>query len=551
MPEPLLRMQHAKDEISMWTVAVPKQRELSGLVPYDKAMSVQELLEELVCVRLDQDFQLHKLEREDHPRAGAAKAAGSSALSLRDEQTYFLSHGLQIQRITFVQEAPRQVPRGALGESRWGHGRGAAGRDVGQPEQDLSFSEIKVTRQLRHTHAQAPSLGHGYHYQVCGPHMDGFQPAFSTIRPSSPHDFPWNRLDQIVCGWDCQLGTGLRLRCKRFAFLDYEAKQEDSLRKLLSAAPGTQRLLSASLLSEDRTQSSAEKDGAAHGSATEVRRRPRHAPVLSRDRFERFVEAMSGRVPLKGRVAWVDEGARRGGGGGSGGGGDHGGSGGGGGGSGAGGGGESESPPPQPRRGMHDSNAILIDMTPPVKEKDGEYGRRQFVQLLHDAQAGREQVWHLEVRWLICQGHRVEELIKHCARRAKQAGLLMLQIPTGRRPRPFSPSVLVPLPEALRERAIAALREDLGFVRESEANGERWMHELGVAFARLDPQGRGFLWSANRLQPSQAARNYSQHLLDKFRAFCDALEMTPRQPTPITSHDLHAAEEGGDASTFG
>ena len=31
-------------------------------------------------------------------------------------------------------------------------------------------------------------------------------------------------------------------------------------------------------------------------------------------------------------------------------------------------------------------------------------------------------MWHLEVRWLICQGHRVEELIKHCARRAKQAG---------------------------------------------------------------------------------------------------------------------------------
>eukprot|EP00964_Phaeocystis_antarctica_P032053 scaffold18128_cov60-Phaeocystis_antarctica.AAC.1 len=38
--------------------------------------------------------------------------------------------------------------------------------------------------------------------------------------------------------------------------------------------------------------------------------------------------------------------------------------------------------------------------------------------------------------------------------------------------------------------------------------------------------GRGFLWSANRLQPSMAARNYSQHLLDRFRAFCDALEVT-------------------------
>ena len=128
-------------------------------------------------------------------------------------------------------------------------------------------------------------------------------------------------------------------------------------------------------------------------------------------------------------------------------------------------------------------------------------------------------MWHLEVRWLICQvklqllgckltcsrlqphvptcpklqpyvlqsgvfyctedtvpsvlqGHRVEELIKHCARRAKQAGLLMLQIPTGRRPRPFSPPVLVPLPEALRGRAVLALREDLGFVCESDAHGE-------------------------------------------------------------------------------
>jgi hypothetical protein len=73
----------------------------------------------------------------------------------------------------------------------------------------------------------------------------------------------------------------------------------------------------------------------------------------------------------------------------------------------------------------------------------------------------------------------------------------MLQIPTGRRPRPFSPSVLVPVPEALRGRAIVYLREDLGFVCESgldaragwEAGGGRWMHELGVAFARLDPKG--------------------------------------------------------------
>ena len=115
----------------MWTVAVPNQRELSGLVPYQKAMSVEELLQELVCVRLDQDFQLHTQDR--------GRGGGSSALSLRDEQTYFLSHGLQVQRITFVQEAPRQPVGG-----------GGAPTGLGRLEPDISFSEIKVTRQLRH-----------------------------------------------------------------------------------------------------------------------------------------------------------------------------------------------------------------------------------------------------------------------------------------------------------------------------------------------------------------------------------------------------------------
>ena len=116
---------------------------------------IQELLEELVCVRLDQDFQLHKLEQtsngggggggggkslptQDGSGSGGSGGGGSGGsgggggggggggvggggLSLRDEQTYFLSHGLQIQRITFVQqaqEAPGQMARGALGSVR-------------------------------------------------------------------------------------------------------------------------------------------------------------------------------------------------------------------------------------------------------------------------------------------------------------------------------------------------------------------------------------------------------------------------------------------------
>ena len=180
-------------------------------------------------------------------------------------------------------------------------------------------------------------------------------------------------------------------------------------------------------------------------------------------------------------------------------------------------------------------------MTPPPG-RDGTPGRRQFVQILADSRAGPEQVWHLEVRWLVCQAHRVEELVKSWTRRARQAGLLMLQVPTGRRPRPFSPSVLVPLPASMRATAVARLRDELGFVRQgvvamqlggrtsssSVIRGEQFLHELGVAYVRYDPHGRGFLWSANRLQPSQAARAHSQRLLDDFRAICEGLEMAPR-----------------------
>ena len=97
---------------------------------------------------------------------------------------------------------------------------------------------------------------------AAGVFCSSLQKPMTHTRPSSPHDFPWNRLDQIVCGWDCQLGTGLRLRCKvrptpppppphappfpasvhcplryvpppsvqqRFAFLDYEAKQFEAV----------------------------------------------------------------------------------------------------------------------------------------------------------------------------------------------------------------------------------------------------------------------------------------------------------------------------------
>lgn len=140
------------------------------------------------------------------------------------------------------------------------------------------------------------------------------------------------------------------------------------------------------------------------------------------------------------------------------------------------------------------------------------------------AQASADRVWHLEVRWLMCAAPQIEDLVKYCARKARRAGLLLIQLPTDRRPRPFAPQALVRLEQSLQPRAAQLLCEEAGFVRERD---DRWVHELGVAFVRRDPQRRGFLWNANRLLPSEAARQHSETLLNKFRSICDELELDP------------------------
>ena len=40
-------------ENALWTIAVPRQQELAGNIPYEHAMTAEELLQELVCQRLE------------------------------------------------------------------------------------------------------------------------------------------------------------------------------------------------------------------------------------------------------------------------------------------------------------------------------------------------------------------------------------------------------------------------------------------------------------------------------------------------------------------
>ena len=44
----------------------------------------------------------------------------------------------------------------------------------------------------------------------------------------------------------------------------------------------------------------------------------------------------------------------------------------------------------------------------------------------------------------------------------------------------------------------------------------------------LNEHGRGFLWSVNRLLPSEAGRSHSESLLARFRALCEQEDFAPQ-----------------------
>ena len=236
------------------------QEEVASGIPYQHAMSAEELLQELLCQRFEQDFQLLKYVNM------------SEQLSLHKEQTYYLSHGQQVHKIVFMHEGQLALPRtpamatanaathrtsGVVtaksrsnadrasryskdvaissggAQLRWQGGEWPSARD------SLSFSKVQVTRYLLHQshhlhkrtglEARARAVigvGAGsldpqdmhYHYYVCGPHGVGYQRATTQIRATQPHVFPWNRLDSIVCGWDNFIDLDIRLRCRARAF---------------------------------------------------------------------------------------------------------------------------------------------------------------------------------------------------------------------------------------------------------------------------------------------------------------------------------------------
>jgi len=120
----------------LWNVAVPAQGEVEGTIPYKTVMSAEEILHEMVCQRLEQDFQLLRATT-------SAGAPTRTSLSLRHETTYFLALGAQVQQIHFVREhQPSHLPPKQMRTGR----PAAAAAAAAAAKATADFSEIKVTR---------------------------------------------------------------------------------------------------------------------------------------------------------------------------------------------------------------------------------------------------------------------------------------------------------------------------------------------------------------------------------------------------------------------
>ena len=488
--EQLRMMQRNPAAESWWQLTVPRQNEVPRELPYKSVMSAEELLYELVCQRLEQDFQL--LRPPEKKR---------SPVSLNEEQTFYLALGAQVQAVKFIKDEklPPHIPTrdSTLMLSVAGSDFGKSTPPVSGAASSGVWSRIQITRhfvQSQHDQRGATRQRLGYHYMFSGPLSHGFERSYTLIRPATPHNYPWNSVDHCVCGWNTHLGPSMRLRCKRFALLNFENRQGDLLSSILSAPLGTQRLLRAAIMIERSEIADPQEDSAVNPSdETRV--------TLSKERFERFLDSIRPRLPGEMNVQWRQHHSTL-------------------------------------LEGSPDAtaDARVNEVEPPsildeiafkdvteLPDDNGKYGRRMFFKLVYDSEACERQAWHLELQWLMCEGPRIEDFVQHCTRRARLAGLLMLQIPTGRRPRPFTPHAIVPIATNLQSQAAAALCNRLSFVCECARVGkQRWMHELGVAFVKQ--HSAGFIWEVNRLLPSQAARDHSAKLLAKFWDICDKLE---------------------------
>eukprot|EP00743_Colponemidia_sp_Colp-15_P010636 GILK01011743.1.p1 GENE.GILK01011743.1~~GILK01011743.1.p1 ORF type:complete len:1424 (-),score=261.13 GILK01011743.1:144-4415(-) len=129
----------------------------------------------------------------------------------------------------------------------------------------------------------------------------------------------------------------------------------------------------------------------------------------------------------------------------------------------------------------------------PVEQTKSD--RFEWIQLQYDATYKPDTCYHVEVQWLVCNGAAVDEIVQMLQRRAKQCGLSMIQVPA-RNPLgtldPFHPTLLFPTASEYVKSSVKQLliEPPFSFVFERKDKfGTQYMHPQGLAFVRIAADG--------------------------------------------------------------
>jgi hypothetical protein len=172
-----------------------------------------------------------------------------------------------------------------------------------------------------------------------------------------------------------------------------------------------------------------------------------------------------------------------------------------------------------------------------VPLQDAELGRR-FLHVSHDAAYDPNSCFHIELRWVACAGHMVKDFVQTMYRRARQAGLTLVQLPLKLLDDPFAAPTYVRIAgaDALPPGAVAVLQQELLVSNDfypfygslpfaapqrsgvSSASAQRYVHASGLAFATVT--GFGFQWWVNDVAVLQPMLNEALALRQQFSELC-------------------------------
>lgn len=178
-------------------------------------------------------------------------------------------------------------------------------------------------------------------------------------------------------------------------------------------------------------------------------------------------------------------------------------------------------------------NTMKVEVEDPAKQTD----RYQWILLQYDEAFHPWCCFHIDIKWMMCTGSAVKEIVSHMQRQARQAGVTIIQVPSDRdlNRHPFRAPVHIQLPASLGvDRHMLLTRiKFIPFLH--DGSQVVYMHRTGVAF--LDVTDDGLTWSYNYTPVLQPLMADARALLQQLEDLCADLR------ADAEAHDSSSDEE--------